>query len=79
MCAENCPYGNINMHTFEVAVDDREAPGRKKAAVRQKATACDLCKNLGPDQEPSCVVACPHGAAIRVANPRDFFAQRLGR
>ncbi|TMA56411.1 MAG: cyclic nucleotide-binding domain-containing protein [Deltaproteobacteria bacterium] len=79
VCAENCPYGNINMHTFEVAVDDREAPGRKKAAVRQKATACDLCKNLGPDQEPSCVVACPHGAAIRVANPRDFFAQRLGR
>ena len=79
VCAENCPYGNINMHTFEVTVDDREQPGRKKAAVRQKATACDLCKNLGPDQEPSCVVACPHGAAIRVANPRDFFAQRLGR
>ena len=41
-------------------------------------SVCDLCKNLGSDQEPSCVVACPHGAAIRVANPREFFAARLG-
>ena len=78
VCAENCPYGNINMHGFRVTVDDDQRPGRRKAVVREKATVCDLCKNLGSDQEPSCVVACPHGAAIRVANPREFFAARLG-
>src|SRR5262249_17811677 len=74
VCAENCPYGNINMHSFEVEVPDADRPRRTKAAVREKATACDLCKNLGEDQEPSCVVACPHGAAMRVSNPREFFA-----
>ncbi len=77
VCAENCPYGNINMHAFEVRIPDPARPGYKKAAVREKATACDLCRNLGADQEPSCVVACPHGAAIRVASPREFFAHRL--
>ncbi len=77
VCAENCPYGNINMHSFRVLTEDPERRGYTKAAVREKATACDLCKNLSPDQEPSCVVACPHGAAIRVANPREFFAHRL--
>ncbi len=78
VCAENCPYGNINMHAFRAQVEDEEHPGRRKAVVHEKATACDLCKNLGPKQEPSCVVACPHGAAIRVTNPREFFAARLG-
>jgi CRP-like cAMP-binding protein len=77
VCAENCPYGNINMHPFTVQTDDPERPGRKKAVVRQKATACDLCHSLAPDQDPSCVVACPHGAAIRVQNPTEFFAGRL--
>jgi Fe-S-cluster-containing hydrogenase component 2 len=77
VCAENCPYGNINMHSFPGVADDPERPGKTRAVVRQKATACDLCHNLGPDQEPSCVVACPHGAAIRVADPREFFAQQL--
>jgi Fe-S-cluster-containing hydrogenase component 2 len=46
--------------------------------MREKATACDLCQSLGPGTEPSCVVACPHGAAIRVSNPRQFFAEQLG-
>jgi|SRR5579862_342444 len=70
LCANNCPYGNINMHPFEVSVDDLTHPGRKIAEVRTKATACNLC----PDQEePSCVYACPHDAAHRV-NPRDFFS-----
>jgi CRP-like cAMP-binding protein len=77
VCAENCPYGNITMHEFDVT-DPGTHAGRQKAKTREKATACDLCKNLGPDQEPSCVVACPHGAAIRIDNPRDFFAHRLG-
>jgi len=43
LCAQNCPYGNINLHPFEVMVDDPERPGRKKAAIKQKATSCDLC------------------------------------
>jgi CRP-like cAMP-binding protein/Fe-S-cluster-containing dehydrogenase component len=70
LCASNCPYGNINMHPFEVQADDPASPGRKIAQVRTKATACNLC----PDHdEPNCVYACPHDAAHRV-NPRDFFA-----
>ena len=70
LCANNCPYGNINMHPFEVQTDDPSHPGRKIAEVRTKATACNLC----PDHdEPNCVYACPHDAAHRV-NPREFFA-----
>lgn len=66
-CAEQCPYGNINMHPFKVAGNGQAG---KKAVVRLKATGCDLCTEL---KEPSCVYACPHGAAMRV-EPREFFA-----
>jgi CRP-like cAMP-binding protein/Fe-S-cluster-containing dehydrogenase component len=75
LCARNCPYGNINLHPFEVFADDPEAPGRKKAVVKQKATSCDLCTHL---KEPSCVYACPHDAAHRV-DPRKFFGQMFGQ
>jgi CRP-like cAMP-binding protein/Fe-S-cluster-containing dehydrogenase component len=75
LCAENCPYGNINLHPFDVMMDDPENPGRRRAAVRQKATSCDLCTNYA---EPSCVYACPHDAAHRV-DPRKFFAGLLGQ
>jgi len=75
LCAENCPYGNINLHPFNVTVDDPERPGRKKAVMKQKATSCDLCKDFA---EPSCVYACPHDAARRV-DPRRFFAGLLGQ
>lgn len=75
LCARNCPYGNINLHPFEVMTEDPERPGRKKAAVQQKATSCDLCTHL---KEPSCVYACPHDAAHRV-DPRVFFAEMLGQ
>jgi len=66
-CAEQCPYGNINMHPFKLAANGQAG---KKAVVRLKATGCDLCTEL---KEPSCVYACPHGAAMRV-EPREFFA-----
>ncbi|MFZ0523153.1 MAG: cyclic nucleotide-binding domain-containing protein [Candidatus Acidiferrales bacterium] len=73
LCAENCPYGNINMHPFNVFTDVPGMPGTKKAMVKQKATSCDLCSEFA---EPSCVYACPHDAAHRV-NPRTFFANLL--
>ncbi|MGA8877011.1 MAG: 4Fe-4S dicluster domain-containing protein, partial [Candidatus Korobacteraceae bacterium] len=72
-CANNCPYGNINMHPFSAHVDDPAHPGRKIAGVRVKATSCDLCLD---HEEPSCVYACPHDAAHRV-NPPEFFAGLL--
>ena len=75
LCARNCPYGNINLHPFEVMADDPEHAGRKKAVIKQKATSCDLCTHL---KEPSCVYACPHDAAHRV-DPKTFFANMLGQ
>jgi Fe-S-cluster-containing hydrogenase component 2 len=62
-CAKNCPYGNINMHGFDVQEEDPNHPGHKMAVVKQKATMCDLCSEL--DGKPSCVYACPHDAAHR--------------
>jgi len=75
LCAENCPYGNINLHPFNVMGNDPEHPGQRIAMVKQKATSCDLCTNYA---EPSCVYACPHDAAHRV-NPREYFAGLLGQ
>ena len=72
-CANNCPYGNINMHPFPVEADDLSQPGRRIADTRLKATSCDLCLDHA---EPSCVYACPHDAAHRV-NPPIFFAGML--
>jgi CRP-like cAMP-binding protein/Fe-S-cluster-containing dehydrogenase component len=74
LCARNCPYGNINMHPFQVMAEDPENAGLKKAVIKQKATSCDLCTHL---KEPSCVYACPHDAAHRV-DPKTFFAEMLG-
>lgn len=73
LCAENCPYGNINLHPFPIQVADREHPGQIKRAVVEKATTCDLSREL---HEPACVYACPHGATIRV-EPLTFFAGRF--
>ena len=75
LCARNCPYGNINLHPFQVVNEDPDHPGRSKAVVKQKATSCDLCTNL---EEPSCVYACPHDAAHRV-DPKTFFADVIGQ
>jgi Fe-S-cluster-containing hydrogenase component 2 len=72
-CANNCPYGNINMHPFPVELDDPSYPGRRIAGVKVKATSCDLCLDQA---EPSCVYACPHDAAHRV-NPSEFFGGLL--
>ena len=69
LCAKNCPYGNINLHPFQMQVDDPASPGRQKAVVKHKATSCDLCTDHA---EPTCVYACPHDAAHRV-EPNEFF------
>lgn len=69
-CAEACPYDNINLHVFP-----SEDSLKKQAVARKKATTCDLCP--GHD-EPNCVYACPHDAALRV-DPQEFFAGLLKR
>ena len=64
-CAENCPYGNINMvglDTGETTADPSD-PGRRIAVQRHKATTCDKCGGI---DQPSCVYACPHEAAHRM-------------
>jgi CRP-like cAMP-binding protein/Fe-S-cluster-containing hydrogenase component 2 len=75
-CAENCPYGNINMHGFREMRPDPEDPKRRVAVVQQKATLCDLCTGL--DGQPSCVYACPHDAAFRMSG-QELLAQVEGR
>jgi len=70
LCANNCPYGNINLHEF--VVEGSRENGYQKATVR-KATSCNLCYD---HPEPSCVYACPHDAAHRV-NPPQFFGSML--
>lgn len=64
-CAQNCPYGNINMHPDPRT--KRLDPSSKQlvAVVQQKATTCDLCREV--DHQPSCVYACPHDAAHRMS------------
>lgn len=73
LCAENCPYGNINMHGFDKQeVNEKgklvnvyqEVEGKKLPVVQQRATTCDLCRSV--DGKPSCVYACPHEAAFRM-------------
>lgn len=81
-CAKQCPYGNITMHEFDVKRLSKVYEGQnvtekldehgRKVAVIKKATNCDLCIGL---DEPSCVYACPHEAAIRV--DQKFFSPEL--
>ncbi|HLQ51248.1 MAG TPA: cyclic nucleotide-binding domain-containing protein [Terriglobales bacterium] len=81
VCANNCPYGNINLQNFSVdgPVSDeiaQLAAGQeraKKARVVRKATSCNLCNDY---PEPSCVYACPHDAAHRV-EPVEFFGRMI--
>jgi CRP-like cAMP-binding protein/Fe-S-cluster-containing hydrogenase component 2 len=79
VCANNCPYGNINLHEFiaEGTQPLLEAGAMqsqlKKAHVVRKATSCNLCHDHA---EPSCVYACPHDAAHRVT-PTQFFAEMV--
>lgn len=71
VCANNCPYGNITLHSFNVT--EKDSTGQRAEVTKRKATSCDLCTNHA---EPSCVYACPHDAAHRV-DPNVFFAHIL--
>jgi Fe-S-cluster-containing hydrogenase component 2 len=63
-CANQCPFGNINMLQL-----DKPVPGAASDPPL-RATVCDLCAGY---DGPSCVYACPHDAAIRV-NPAGFLS-----
>ncbi len=77
MCAEQCPYGSIVMNPLskpaDLSADARKALGAeaKMSTITEQAVVCDLCSSL-PSQDPSCVYACPHDAAMRV-NAQDYF------
>jgi CRP-like cAMP-binding protein/Fe-S-cluster-containing dehydrogenase component len=76
-CAQQCPYGNISMHEFEIEFTDLST-GKQMTKMQPKATVCDLCDDqcLGENDEPSCVYACPHDAAHRV-DGQSFFQDLL--
>lgn len=82
-CKSNCPYGVINMEPVPpekpsllswMMFGSGPGPGeasyswRKEnagAGAAKKAVKCDMC--AGIEGGPSCVRACPTGAAIRVS------------
>ncbi|MSO88748.1 MAG: cyclic nucleotide-binding domain-containing protein [Rhodospirillaceae bacterium] len=88
-CERNCPYHVIHMSAEPPAKpgllawmlfglghgpgEDWEAThGKKKDPNKRKmAVKCDMCKGI--EGGPSCVRACPTGAAIRVS-PEEFFS-----
>ena len=74
-CAVDCPYGNINIVPISglVQIDGQSSTAKQKAQPAPKATTCDLCVDY---DEPNCVRACPHEAAMRV-DPKEFFAHDL--
>ncbi|MBW3540370.1 MAG: 4Fe-4S dicluster domain-containing protein, partial [Planctomycetes bacterium] len=80
MCAEQCPYGSIQMSELANPVELSAAEktllgGAELKPVSERAVVCDMCSSL-PHQDPSCVYACPHDAAMRV-NAQDFFLEPL--
>ncbi len=86
-CERNCPYGVIHMAVDQppkrggglswllfglgAAPGDRAPEGAEGA--QKKAVKCDLCMDLKGG--PSCVRACPTGAAIRIS-PEKFFSTK---
>jgi len=87
-CQRNCPYGVIQMALVSqkhksslvswLLTGAGIAPGGHNAAAAKKdpdakkmAVKCDMCKDISGG--PSCVRACPTGAAIRV-NPGEFMS-----
>lgn len=80
-CEKNCPYGVIQMAYEEESSDGfwgwmlfglgrtaGKETKRDENAIK-KAAKCDMCKDV--DGGPSCVRACPTGAAARLS-PENF-------
>ncbi|MDA0340822.1 MAG: cyclic nucleotide-binding domain-containing protein [Proteobacteria bacterium] len=85
-CARGCPYNVIHMAYpppekpgllqwlfmgMGPGPGEDKTPREKPAGARETATKCDMCKDISGG--PSCVSACPTGAAIRV-KPEEFFS-----
>ena len=84
-CKRNCPYGVIQMSVVSkkrlgglwswllfgagIAPGEQKATAKKDPNAVKMAVKCDMCKDIKGG--PSCVRACPTGAAIRV-NPIEF-------
>ena len=88
-CERNCPYGVIQMAVNKPPKKGAglswllfglgEEPGHRAPdydpAARKRAVKCDMCKAIPAG--PSCVRACPTGAAIRVS-PEKLLKEFLG-
>ena len=79
LCADQCPYGSIQMNALPGEVEltsyQKTLLGDSDTkSVSEQAVVCDLCSSL-PKQDPSCVYACPHDAAMRVNSLKFFFDQ----
>ncbi len=76
LCERNCPYGAIHMtqRTAPNPAAAKHPDGNPNAIAARRAVNCDLC---GGD-EPFCVQACPHEAAMRKAGP-DLMDEVLSR
>ena len=68
LCAEQCPYGSIQMNYLPEPVEPNE---HQRKLLGEDAECSSLSSG-----EPSCVYACPHEAAIRV-NARGFFFESV--
>jgi Fe-S-cluster-containing hydrogenase component 2 len=84
-CERNCPYGVIQMAAVPTDKpsllswllfgrgagpgEDKSPEAMARRTGGKHAVKCDMCKGI--DGGPSCVRACPTGAAIRV-NPEQF-------
>jgi Fe-S-cluster-containing hydrogenase component 2/CRP-like cAMP-binding protein len=72
LCAKQCPYESIQMHPLGAGEAPPDAPeGSTVKEVTDRAAVCDLCSTT-PTQDPACVYACPHEAAIRIDARRTF-------
>ena len=68
-CARSCPYGVIQL----ASLDNKKtgilsrlfAKNDASEKAPKKAVKCDMCRDY--EGGPSCVRACPTGAAVRVA------------
>lgn len=77
VCADQCPYGSIQMHETGEEAELRTpsdlvlAAGVSIKTVSRQAVVCDQCRTES-DGRPACVYHCPHDAALRV-DAVDFF------